>query len=73
MGIVTNGLEYPCKFYPHLLANSYPLALPLAYGGYTCYIVCPCEEEPWEEAHVGSGSWLGLFGQGIPRLLPPKP
>lgn len=43
---MANGLEYPPKFYSHLPANSYPLALLLAYGVHTGYIICPYEEGP---------------------------
>jgi hypothetical protein len=73
MGSWTNGLKCACVFYhQNLPANSYPLRLPLAYGGHTGYIVFFGKEEPREDFHAGSGSWLGSFGQDIPRFMLPK-
>ena len=40
VGTWTNRLECPPKFYSHVPANSYSMALCLAYGIHTGYIIC---------------------------------
>jgi len=73
VGTWTNRPECPPKFYSHVPANSYSMALCLAYGIHTGYIICLQEEGPREEAHAGSGSWLEPSGQGISRFPSHKP
>lgn len=65
MGIWTNGLEHPPKFYSYLPTNSYPLALLAIY--------LPLERKTQGRIPCSSRNWLGSFGQGVLRFLSLKP
>lgn len=62
VGTWTNGLECPPKFYSHVPANSYSMALCLAYGIHTGYIICLQRKDPGKKP-------MQVLEAGLSRLV----